>query len=358
MSSKERVAIIGTVGIPAKYGGFETLANYLVDELHTRFNFTVYCSKYNYDNKVKSYNNAKLIYLPLNANGKSSIVYDAISILHSLFYSDTLLILGVSGAFMIPFVRIFSNKKIITNIDGLEWKRNKWGRLAKKYLKWQESIAVKYSHNVIVDNQGIREHVKLNYNKKSTLITYGSNHAFFEILMPETIIKYELPKEYAFKVCRIEPENNIELILATFSKCNKNIVIIGNWNSSRYGEKLKLKYSPFDNIWILDPIYDQKILNQIRSNCTIYIHGHSAGGTNPSLVEAMYLGLPIIAFNVNYNKFTMNNLSYYFSNEDDLLKILNKLEKEKLKLIGIDLKTFAESNYTWSKIANEYSKLF
>ena len=151
---KKKVAVIGTVGIPAKYGGFETLTEYLVENSNEDFDFTVYCSKPKYKERPKSYKNSRLVYLPLEANGKSSIPYDALSIIHALFYADVLLVLGVSGAFLLPFVKFFTKKKIVTNIDGLEWKRDKWGGLAKKYLKKQEAIAVKYSHEVVADNQG------------------------------------------------------------------------------------------------------------------------------------------------------------------------------------------------------------
>tara|TARA_R110000868_G_scaffold82956_11_gene234168 strand:+ start:797 stop:1879 length:1083 start_codon:yes stop_codon:yes gene_type:complete len=358
-SIKKRIAIIGTVGIPAKYGGFETLADYLVQNLSNEYEFSVYCCKNNYKERPSIYNGAKLIYLPINANGKSSVFYDTFSIIHSLFYADTILILGVSAAFTIPFVKFFTKKKIITNIDGLEWKRDKWGRLAKKYLKWQESIAVKNSHNVIVDNKGIENYVTLNYNISSDLIAYGGDHVFYKKLEKETILKYGLPNQYAFKVCRIEPENNIHLILAAFSRNFKyNLVFIGNWNSSQYGQNLKTKYKDFDNILLLDPIYNQNVLNEIRSNCYIYIHGHSAGGTNPSLVEAMCLGLPILAFDVNYNRFTMNNMGYYFSTEENLFGLLKNLKKDEIIILGNHLKKYATSNYTWSAIANQYSRIF
>ena len=122
-----------------------------------------------------------------------------------------------------------------------------------------------------------------------------------------------LSENYAFKVCRIEPENNVHLILEAFYKYPLlNIVLVGNWNNSVYGKQLKLQFESFENIYLLEPIYDQNILNQLRSNCYLYIHGHSAGGTNPSLVEAMYLELPIIAYDINYNRETTSNKALYF----------------------------------------------
>src|SRR5690606_1240493 len=205
---------------------------------------------------------------------------------------------------------------------GLEWKRDKWGGLARKYLKKQEELAVKFSHCVVVDNAGIQEHVTTSYLKESHLIPYGGDHVFRAELKTTTVEEFNLPETYAFKVCRIEPENNIHLILEAFSEVETNLVIIGNWNNNHYGKKLRIAYNK-KNIHLLDPIYNQEQLNEIRSNCFLYIHGHSAGGTNPSLVEAMYLGLPILAFDVSYNKFTTKNTALYFKNKEEIIHNLN-----------------------------------
>ncbi|MDE3251012.1 MAG: DUF1972 domain-containing protein, partial [Bacteroidota bacterium] len=125
---KKRIAIIGTVGVPAKYGGFETLAEHLVRQMGEEFDITVYCTKKKYraEERQKTYLGAKLVYLPMDANGIWSIIYDCISIFHALFSADVLLVLGVSGGFMLPFVRRFTTKKLIVSIDGIEWKRDKW----------------------------------------------------------------------------------------------------------------------------------------------------------------------------------------------------------------------------------------
>ncbi|WP_238934460.1 DUF1972 domain-containing protein [Aurantibacter crassamenti] len=356
-----KIAIIGTVGIPAKYGGFETLAEYLVKELNKNYEFTVYCSAPQYGKeRKKTHLGARLKFLPLSANGSSSIIYDVWSIFHAFFYADTLLVLGVSGAFMIPFVRLFSRKKIITNIDGLEWKRDKWNGFAKWYLKLQEKIAVRSSHFTVVDNQGIAEHVKNSYGKNSVLIAYGADHVSHEPVNIASRKALNIPDKYAFKVCRIEPENNIHIILEAFSKTLLNIVIVGNWENSDYGKNLKKKFGDFQNIFIVNPIYDQQKLNELRSNCHLYIHGHSAGGTNPSLVEAMYLGLPIIAFDVNYNRFTTGNKAIYFKDAQEMEVLLNKIENDERqqKLIAESMKELAYKHYTWKIISQKYSALF
>lgn len=356
-----KIAIIGTVGIPAKYGGFETLAENLVAQLGNEYDFTVYCSAPNYKNHRKpTYLGATLRYLPFHANGKSSIVYDVVSIMHAMFFADVLLILGVSGAFMIPLVRWFSKKRIITNIDGLEWKRDKWGGVARKYLKSQEKIAVRYSNVTVVDNEGIENYVMQEYARPSALIAYGADHVFYKGLSKSTKGGLRLPDSFAFKVCRIEPENNIHIILEAFGKTVVNLVVVGNWSNSAYGKELREKYVERKNLYLLDPIYDPSKLNELRANCFFYVHGHSAGGTNPSLVEAMYLGLPIVAFDVNYNRFTTNNEALYFKNGEDLLKLLKSdiTNTKNLDVVASKMKMTATKRYTWKIISDSYKNLF
>ena len=174
----KKIAIIGTVGIPSRYGGFETLAHHITDHLKDEFEFTVYCSKRAYDKNERTtyFNKAKLVYLPFNANGIQSVIYDSVSILHSLFFCDTLLVLGVSGGIAVPFVRLFTNKKVIVNIDGLEWRRKKWNRFGKWFLKFSEKVAVKFSHADITDNEAIKRYTSINYKTLSHLIEYGGDH--------------------------------------------------------------------------------------------------------------------------------------------------------------------------------------
>ena len=349
------------MGLPAKYGGFETLVENLVSQLGESYDFTVYCSGPSYEKPRKTnYLGARLKYLPFQANGKSSILYDMLSIINALLFADVLLILGVSAAFMIPLLRWFTKKKVITNIDGLEWKRDKWGGIAKKYLKGQEKIAVKYSNVIVVDNEGIENHVMRQYGLPSTLIAYGADHVFFKKLSEAHKREYGLNDRFAFKVCRIEPENNIHIILKAFGKTTVDLVVVGNWDSSEYGKDLRKKYGKKKNLYLLDPIYDPDKLNELRANCFLYVHGHSAGGTNPSLVEAMYLGLPIVAFDVDYNRFTTNNEALYFETGEELLTLLNNdlTSAENLNEIACRMKRRAEERYTWKIISESYRQLF
>lgn len=350
--SESLTGIIGTVGVPASYGGFETLVENIIE--NGKLRYIVYCSSKKYSQKKKNYKDADLVYIPLDANGVSSIFYDIISIIHAVFIKrvDNLLILGVSGCLILPFIKKLSSVRICTNIDGLEWKRDKWSKNAKRFLKWSEKIAVNYSDNIIADNQEISNYVLSEYNKPCAVIAYGGDHAIAHSSNLE-IVDFE-NNSYALALCRIEPENNVHVILEAFVGVGKKLKFIGNWANSEYGKDLKRKYQGFPNIELIDPIYDIAKLDVIRRNCSVYIHGHSAGGTNPSLVEMMFFGKPIICFDCKYNRYTTHNLSDYFSNSCDLnSKITNFIDNDE----GVMLRRIAEENYTWDKIRRQYENL-
>ena len=354
--SKKKLAILGIVGVPANYGGFETLVDNLLDLLPKYFEITIYCESKSYPEKLDSYKEAKLVFLEYKANGAGSILYDSISLIKTYRSQDFILLLGVSGAIMIPFLKPFAKAKIVTHIDGLEWKRDKWGTLAKRFLKFSESIAVRFSHAIISDNKHIYNYVHEEYNKKSYLIAYGANHVK-QVDPAAYIRKYSfITSPYIFTVCRIEPENNIELQLKVFSENELNIpyIIVGNWDSSEYGMRLYKKYSTKKNVILYNPIYTSEELNVLRSNCYYYLHGHSAGGTNPSLVEAMYLGLPIIAFGVNYNRETTFNQAIYFNDSHELLEKLQKLDEYNRDDISNLMFNLARKNYSWMAINDKY----
>jgi len=355
---KATLGIIGTVGVPAKYGGFETLAHQLVLNLRNRFDIAVYSSSKSYSKaeRVKEWEGARIVYVPLKANGVQSILYDILSMIHAMIYYDVLLILGVSGCIFLPVVRLFSNKKIIVNIDGLEWRRDKWSSWIKKFLLFSENMAVKYADEIVADNAAIQQYVVESYGISCHLIEYGADHVINVDVGPDYLEKYPfLAEEYAFKVCRIEPENNIQLVLEAFARYGEMpLVLVGNWNHGEFGKTLRQLYSQYENIHLLDPIYDPIELNTLRSNCKLYIHGHSAGGTNPSLVEAMYLGLPVLAYGVMYNRITTEHNAIYFDSAEDIIEKLRVREYLDLDDIAADLKRVAERRYCWSIVADKY----
>lgn len=356
---KRSLSIVGIVGVPASYGGFETLVENLLQDMTKEVEVNVFCENEHYNDKLDTYKGASLSYLRFKANGVQSILYDFIALIKSMYKNDVILVLGVSAAFFFPIIRLFSNSKIISHIDGLEWKRDKWGYFEKKYLKISEYFAVKFSHIIISDNKAIQDYVLGNYKKQSELITYGADHVI-KSEKGRFVDKYPfLNQPYFFSVCRIEPENNIQIQLEALAKSNVNIpyVVVGNWMASDYGKNLYKKFNDVRYIKLLNPIYEEVELNALRSNCFAYIHGHSAGGTNPSLVEAMYLGVPIISFDVNYNRETTSNQAIFFSNCEELKDIINNIESFNLSDVATKLNKLALDNYLWKKINNAYIKL-
>jgi len=355
---KAKVGVIGTVGIPAKYGGFETLVHQLVLNLGKQLDLTVYSSSKSYakSERRSTWKGAKIKYLPLKANGAQSILYDILSMIHAMIFCDVLLILGVSGCIFLPFVKIFSTKRIIVNVDGLEWRRAKWNGWIKKFLIFSERMAVRFADEIITDNAGLQDYVANHYGIDSSLIEYGADHVAPVKIQGVIAEKHVfLNKKYAFKVCRIEPENNIHLVLAAFKELPQMpLVIVGNWSHSAYGISLKTTYEKLSHFHLLDPIYEPIELNMLRSNCAVYIHGHSAGGTNPSLVEAMYLGLPIIAFDVIYNRVTTEFKGIYFKTKSGLLTQLLQLSNTDLQQLGTQMKSIANRRYTWAFISHKY----
>ena len=354
----KRVAIIGTQGVPAQYGGFESLVENIIGKnCSSDIAYTVFCSGLDKDSRLKTYKGCRLKYVPLHANGMQSVPYDMLSMLCALKGYDTLLILGTSGCLLLPLLKALTKAKIIVNIDGLEHRREKWGKFARWILRHSEQAAVKNADVVVADNKGISDYVSETYGKPSVVIAYGGDNAVREVEQErqEEILRHFGVEHdnYAVTVCRIEPENNTHIVLEAFRHTGWPLVYIGNWDHSAYGRALKKEYIHAANIRLVDSIYDLDVLYALRRNAHCYIHGHSAGGTNPSLVEAMSIGCRVLAYDVVYNRETTYGKALYFTDAESLIALLDTDWGD-----YSELREIACKHYTWATIAKQYEQLY
>lgn len=357
---KYDLSIIGTAGLPARYGGFETLAEALTLCLSAEYRIQIFCSgtAVRPDNRPHSYLGASLSYVDLSAHGWQSVPYDFLSLWRSARSSKTVLVLGVSGCLILPLIRLLYPKlRVVTNVDGIEWRRRKWGRLAKLTLRVSENVGVRFSNTVIADNQGIADYIRERYCRDPELIAYGGDNATQESTQdPAAAGDTPFGKgAYFLSICRIEPENNIAEMLEAFRLVSDaNLVAVGNWQASDYGRQLWEIYSKDHNIRLLDPVYAKDRLHALRRSAKAYVHGHSAGGTNPSLVEAMYSSMPVLAYDVNYNRHTTDNKAEYWRSVAELAKLLQRVGDDELTKNGTAMRSIALRRYTWAQVSSQY----
>jgi glycosyltransferase involved in cell wall biosynthesis len=359
MTRDLKIAVLGTVGVPGRYGGFETLAENVV-HYHARTkrtsSLTVWCSGKDNAEHPDHFRSANLRYVGLRANGVQSIFYDAVSLWQAIrSEQDRIILLGVSGATALPFVRLLSRVRIVTNIDGIEWKREKWKGPARIILRVSEWAAVRFSHEVIADNQAIADYVCDTYGSSCHVIPYGGDHAMAN--ESHGVAPEWLPKSYALALCRIEPENNIAMILEAFAALDRPLVFVGNWANSLYGRDLKARYTGHSHLHLLDPVYDPGMLYALRARASLYVHGHSAGGTNPSLVEMMHFGVPVLAHGCSFNRYTTEDKARYFETSAELITLVRSLSTEAASAIGADMREIAQRRYTWDQVGEAYFAL-
>jgi len=358
---KKSLYIVGTNGLGVNYGGWDNLLSKITVGLSDKYDIYVYTSKFEAQPGVVEVNGARIKLIPLKANGFQSVLYDFAGMVNAVFNrADLVLVLGVSGGIFFPIFKVFKSK-VILNPDGAEWKRSKWNALIKKFLRVSEKLGILYSDAIICDSKVISSDVKTTYDRDSHVIEYGGDHVSNIALQKDTAEKYGIKSnDYAFKVCRIVPENNIDLILEAFSEIDNKLLLVGNWNNSTYGTTLRAKYAGYNNLLLLDPIYDQEVLDELRGNCRLYVHGHSVGGTNPSLVEAMHLGLGCAVFDVNYNRETTENSALYFADKQELLDIIAGVWSGRTDIdsVAACMKRIAMRRYLWDSVVDAYDSVF
>lgn len=352
-----KVSIVGCAGVPAAYGGFETLAENLVlyrERQGLAADLTVFCSGRAPDGAAPQFHGARLDYVPLPANGVASVAYDAWSLVRAMRRgADAVLVLGVSGAVALPLVRCLGRARVVTNIDGIEWRRAKWRWLARNFLRLSEWLAVRCSHVVVADNQGVAEHVAKSYGVPCTVIAYGGDHAVAPARRPYPAA---LPARYALALCRIEPENNVAMILEAFARSSAlPLVFVGNWDASAFGREMRARYRGHGHLVLADPEYDPGALRTLREGASLYVHGHSAGGTNPSLVEMMHFGVPVVAYDCVFNRYTTDNAAAYFRDVPGLQAGAARLAQAgQGEIVGAHMRALAQERYTWAQVGAAY----
>lgn len=365
-----RIAIISTRGIPNNYGGFEQFAEYIsVGLVKKGHQVTVYSPSY-HQYKEASYNgvNIKHIYSPEPWMGGAigSFFYDYLSLKDALLKEPFDIIYDCGYSSIIPaYIRfaVSTLKKpvIVTNMDGLEYKRTKFNHLVRSFILWEERQAAKLSHAMIADNVGIMDYLEDKYKKKSEFIPYGAN---IPITFNSPCLKQYLinPNKYYLLIARMEPENNIEMIIKGYleSSNSKPLVIVGNTNT-KYGERIKNKYNNIEQIRFLGGIYNTEILDSLRHYSKIYFHGHSVGGTNPSLLEAMAAQCLIAAHENSFNRTTLSNNALFFSSSAELAEIINldnsKLCEYKQEFVPKNLHSI-RNTYNWQNIVDQHEIFF
>lgn len=330
-----KIGIVGTRGIPNRYGGFEQFAQslscFLVKQKHQVY---VYNSS-NHPYKDDNFEGVHIIHAkdPEKEVGTiGQFIYDLNCILDARKRDyDIILQLGYTSSSIWSFL-FPRNSVIITNMDGLEWKRAKYSFVAKKFLKFAEKLAANQSDFLISDSIPIKRYLQQKYLKESKYIAYGG--AIFNKPNEEILKKYEVKKfDYNMLIARIEPENSIHTILEGVSKssCEKIVLVIGNYDSNNYGKQLKLRYRDHKQIKFLGGIYDMNELNNLRFFSNIYFHGHSVGGTNPSLLEAMASKTLIVAHDNEFNRYVLEEDAFYFQESNDIHRYCDTLNRSEEK---------------------------
>lgn len=360
-----KIAITGTRGVPNHYGGLEQFAERVSELLVKKGHHVVVYNPHYHPYKEKSFRGVEVIHKwnpEKKIGGWGNFIYDYLCLKHAVSIGcDAILVCGYTTASVSFFVVPFKKSKIITNIDGLEWKRSKLSPLVQKATRWFEKIAVTKSHAVISDNPGIEEYVEKHYpGTRSFMIEYAAD--LYESKNNEALKKFNLePYKYNIMICRLEPENNIEIILDGVVKSKSELkMYICARNDHKYGQYLIEKYKNEKRIVFLGWVGGQNVLNDLRNYSALYFHGHSVGGTNPSLLEAMAGGALIASHGNVFNKNVLRQNAVFFINPDEVAAIIDSnetVQQQRKQFIENNIQRI-KSYYNWQNIADMYDDMF
>lgn len=389
-NKKKNIFIIGSKGIPAKYGGFETFVEQLtLNKMSDEIQYHVSCmvDKSNYDKSKNTFyhNNARCFNIKsLNIGPAKAIIYDINSLQHCIKYikqNDIKEpIIYILACRIGPVIRYYKNiiKKLggqlYVNPDGHEWKRSKWSAPVRVYWKLSERLMVKYADLLVCDSKNIERYIIEDYKKyspKTKFIAYGSeiNRSILDesdkSVCEWYINKNVKPNKYYLVVGRFVPENNYEVMIREFMKSDtdKDFVLITNV-SEKFLEKLKksTKFESDNRIKFVGTVYEQELLKKIRENAYGYFHGHEVGGTNPSLLESLSSTKLNLLLDVGFNREVAEESSIYWSKEEgNLAKLINRADKmsnEEINFLGELAKKRIKNEYSWNYIVKKYEETF
>ena len=367
-----KIAFVSTRGIPNNYGGFEQFAEYISVGMAQRgHEVVVYSPKFHpYQESTYKGVRIKHIYSPETWMGSSvgSFFYDFASLRDALKKEDFDIIYEAGYTSIIPAYIWFNVKKrkrpiFTTNMDGLENKRSKFSPMVRRFLDWEEKMAVKYSHYLIADNMGIHDYYKEKYGKESKFLAYGADiHDDFKAeYLEEFGLKSE---EYYILIARLEPENNIVMAIEGYLHSKENgrrpLIVVGKTNTP-HGKELVEKYGNERNVEFVGGIYDFKKLDSVRHFSKAYFHGHSVGGTNPSLLEAMAAGCFIFAHDNIFNRAVLKENAFYYPSADKVTEYLNRIdtiaEGSKIQYTARNIEVI-RNEYSWESLIDKHENYF
>jgi glycosyltransferase involved in cell wall biosynthesis len=357
-----KIAILGTRGIPARYGGFETFAERLALGLRARgVDVTVFCEA-GAPSAPEEYEGVRLRYVAAPALGPlRTILYDLMCLWAARRGFDVVYMLGYGAAPFCVIPRLWGSEVWI-NPDGLEWARAKWGFAAKSYFRLMERVSLFAADRIIADAEAIaaslaRRHGRL---KACTVIPYGCD-CLDAPPSVEQLSKWNLaPRSYYLVVCRLEPENHVMEIVEAFqrSASKRQLIVVGNHlTGTKYVEQLCAVRD--ERIRMIGTVYDQADLTALRCHCFAYLHGHSVGGTNPSLLEAMGCGNLIFAHDNSFNRETLDDCGLFFKDSAELTQEIDYAEKNEAELERWRKAASkrARDVYSWEDIISRYAAL-
>jgi glycosyltransferase involved in cell wall biosynthesis len=357
-----RIAMVGTRGVPARYGGFETC----VEEVGGRLaasghDVVVYCRTAHgrSSDRPTSYRDMTLVHLPaLRRRALETLSHTAFSVAHVAARPvDVVLLFNAANAPLLPVLRA-RRIPVATHVDGLEWQRAKWAGFGQRYYRVAESLAVRWSDALIADALGIREYYATRFGAPSELISYGA--PIIEPETPELLSELQLePRKYHLVVARFEPENHVDVIVRGYaaSRARFPLVVVG---SAPYADEYTARVRSLadERVRFLGAVWDQSLLNELYANALTYQHGHSVGGTNPSLLRAIGAGAATDAFSVSFNRDVVGEAGRYWSTAKDISELVQQAEDDVEATVRRGQRCRAHAaTYRWDDVAADYEKL-